>query len=72
MQTGFMADVQKERVTARLAIRFVCSKCREIMEGKENLIKKLCYEVETVHGFYYLGDKLNSNGGCEVAVKRIS
>ena len=28
----------------------------------------LCDEVETVKGFCYLGDRLNSSGGCETAV----
>ena len=58
----------KNRSTARLAMHFVCSKCREIMEGMVSLIEKLCDEVETVNGFCYLGDRLNASGGCEVAV----
>ena len=33
-----------------------------------DLIEKLCDEVETVHGFSNLGDKLNFSGGCEVTV----
>ena len=41
-----------KRVTARLAMHFVCLKCKEIMEGTINLIKKLCDEVETVNGFF--------------------
>ena len=28
----------------------------------------LLYEVETVKGFRYLGDRLNAIGGCETAV----
>ena len=47
---------------------FVCSKCKEIMEGTVDSIEKLGNEVETVNGFCYLGDKLNASGGCEVAV----
>ena len=31
-------------------------------------IKKLCDEVKTVTAFCYLGDRLNSGGGCKVAV----
>ena len=31
-------------------------------------IEKLCDGVETVNEFCYLGDRLNINGGCEVAV----
>ena len=38
------------------------------MEGTVDLIEKLCDEVETVNGFYYLVDKLNSNSGCKAAV----
>ena len=34
-----------ERVTARLAVHFVCSKRRGIVEGTVYLIKKLCDEV---------------------------
>ena len=51
-----------KRVTARLAMHFVCSKCKGIMEGMVS-IEKLCNEVETVNGFCYLGDRLNASGG---------
>ena len=51
-----------------LAMHFVCSKCKEIMEGTVNLIDKLCDEMETVNRFCYLGDRLNASGGCEAAV----
>ena len=57
-----------KRVTARLAMHFVCLKCKGIMEGTMDSIEKLCDEVETVNGVCYLGDRLNANGGCEVAV----
>ena len=57
-----------KRVTARLAMHLVCSKCKGIMEGTMDSIEKLCDEVETVNGFCYLGDRLNSSGGCEAAV----
>ena len=40
---------------------FVCLRNRGIIEGTVNLI-------ETVKGFYYLGDRLNASGGCEAAV----
>ena len=56
------------RFTARLAMHFVCSKCKGIMEGTIDSIEKLCDEVETVNGFCYLGDRLNASGGCEAAV----
>ena len=57
-----------KRVTARLAMHFVCLKCKGIMEGTMDSIEKLCDEVETVNGFCYLGDRLNASGGCEAAV----
>ena len=57
-----------KRVTARLAMHFVCLKCRGIMKGTVDSIEKLCDKVETVNGFCYLGDRLNACGGCEVAV----
>ena len=57
-----------KRVTARLAVHFVCSKCKGIMEGTVDSIEKLWDEVETVNGFCYLGDRLNASGGFEAAV----
>ena len=57
-----------KRVTVRLAMCFVCLKCKGIMEGKVDSIKKLCDEVDTVNGFCYLGNRLNASGGCEAAV----
>ena len=59
---------QIKRVTARLAMHFVCSKCNGIMEGTVDSIEKLCDEVETVNGFFYLRDRLNASGVCEAAV----
>ena len=49
-------------------MNFVCSKCKGIMEVTMDSIEKLCDEVETVNGFCYLRDRLNSSGGCEAAV----
>ena len=57
-----------KRVTARLGMHFICSKCKAIMEGTVDSIEKLCDEVEKVNGFCYLRDRLNASGGCEVAV----
>ena len=57
-----------KRATVRLAMHFVCLKCKEITEGTVDSIEKLSDEVETVNGFCYLGDRLNSSGGCEAAV----
>ena len=36
-----------KRATARLAMHFVCSKCKGMMEGTVDSIEKLCDEVET-------------------------
>ena len=57
-----------KRFTARLAARFVRSRCRRIIEGSVDSIEKLCDEVETANGFCYLGDRINSSGSCETAV----
>ena len=57
-----------KRATTRLAMHFVCLKCKGIMERMMDSIEKLCDEVETVNGFCYLGDRLNASGGCEAAV----
>ena len=57
-----------KRATTRLAMHFVCSKCKGIMEETMDSMEKLCDEVETVNGFCYLGGRLNASGGCEAAV----
>ena len=57
-----------KRVTARLALLLVSSKCKEIMEGTVDPIKKLCDEVETVNELCYLKDRLHSSSGCQAAV----
>ena len=49
-------------------MHFVCLKCIRIIEETVDLIKKLSDEGEIVKGFCYLGDRLNSSGGCEGAV----
>ena len=56
-----------KRATARLAMHFVCSKCKGIMEGAVDSIEKLFNEMEIAHGFCYLGDRLKSSGSCEAA-----
>ena len=62
---GYGRCVKIKRATARLAMHFVCLKCEGIMERMVDLIEKLCNEVNE---FCYLGDSLNSTGGCEAAV----
>ena len=68
MEAGFMAHVQKQRVTARLAMHFVCSRCKGMMKGTMDSIEKFCDEAEIVNGFCYIGDRLNSIGSCRAAV----
>ena len=55
-------------INARLAMHFICSICKGIMEGTVDSIKKLHKKVEIINGFCYLGDRLNASGSCEVAV----
>ena len=57
-----------KRITARLAMHFVWSKYKAIMERTVDSIEKLCDKVETVNGFCYWGDRLNASGGFEAAV----
>ena len=56
---------KNKKVTTRLAMHFVCSKCKRIIKEMMDSIEKLCHEVETVNRFCYLGDRLNSSGGWE-------
>ena len=60
--------MQENRVTARKAICFICSRCRRIMKGTVDSIEKMCDKVETVNGICYLGDRLNASGGCKASV----
>ena len=57
-----------KRVTNRLAIDFKCRKYKgyheDVDEGKE----KLYDDVETVTEVSYIGDRMNSGGGCVSAV----
>ena len=39
------------RVTTWLTIRFVCSRCKDMMEGTVDSIEKLCDEVNTMNEF---------------------
>ena len=51
-----------------MAKGFVCIKCKSKKEIKPEPIEELCDGVETVDSFCYLGDRLDSHGGCESAV----
>ena len=57
-----------KKVSCSFAQQFVCRRCEDIGDGKEEPAEVLCDEVETVKGFCYLGDRLNASGGCETAV----
>ena len=57
-----------KKVSCSFAQQFVCRRCEDIGDGKEEPVEVLCDEVETVKGFCYLGDKLNASGGCETSV----
>ena len=61
--------VKIKRVTAKLAMRFVCLRCRRIMQEIVNFTEKLCDRVQIVNGLCYLGDRLNASGSCEAIVK---
>ena len=52
----------------RLAIDFKCRKCKGHHENAEDLEEKLNDYVETVTDFTYLGNRINSGGGCVAAV----
>ena len=60
--------VKVKRVIPRLGRDFVCGRCKKQVDGLVELVKELCKEVETVRGFFYLGDRVNSSGGCKAAV----
>ena len=57
-----------KKVTCSSAKHFVCRRCTDVGDGTEEPVEVLCDEVEAVKGFCYLGDRLNTSGGCETAV----
>ena len=57
-----------KRATNRRAIDLRFKKCKGHHENEEDQKEKLHDYVETVTEFSYLGDRINSGGGCEVAV----
>ena len=60
-----------KKITNRMAENFVCKKCRDIRNGSRNEQEQLYMgEVDKVDRFCYLGDTINSGGGCEIAVAR--
>ena len=57
-----------KRVTPKFSRNFSCRKCDgNIGEAVEQEVK-LCDEVETVHEYTHLGDRVSACGGCEAAV----
>jgi len=57
-----------KRGTPRVAKNFVCSRCRNVTEGRVEPIDNLCDDVMTVGAFCYLGDRMNASGSCKVAI----
>ena len=57
-----------KRVTIGLAIYFKCRKCKWYHKNVEDQKEKLHDGVETVTKLLYLGNRISSTGGCEVAV----
>ena len=53
-----------KRVTLRLGRDFVCGRCEKQADGFMDSVEELCEEVVTVRGFCYLGDRVNTGGGC--------
>ena len=59
---------QMKKVFCSFAQQFICRRCEDIGDGKEESVEVLCDEVVTVKGVCYLGDRLNASGGCETAM----
>ena len=57
-----------KRVTNRLVVSFRCRKCNWCLVNVEEQKEHLVNDMETVIDFSYLGDRINSVGGCEAAV----
>ena len=57
-----------KKVTCSSAKNVVCKRCTDVGDGMKESVEVLCDEVETVKGFWNLGDRLNASGGCETAV----
>ena len=75
MSNAVLCTVCKKRIHARCAQtkkvscsftqQFICRRCEDNGDGKEEPVEVLCDEVETVMGFCYLGGRLNASGGCK-------
>ena len=58
----------KKKVVVYLNKNFVCKQCRSVVKNFNRPNQILCYGVETVSKFSYLGNRLSATGGCETAV----
>ena len=57
-----------KKVTCSFEKHFICRRCTDIRDGKEEPVEVSCDKVETVKGFCYLGNRLNASSECETAV----
>ena len=55
-------------VSTKFSRKFTCRKCEGIIGDAVEHEEKLCYEVEKVREFTYLGYRVSAGGGCEAAV----
>ena len=51
-----------------MAKDFVCRRHKTKVEDRVELTEKLCDEVQTLNGLFYLGDRLNACGGCQTVM----
>ena len=66
---GFKILPRIGNTTPNAAKVFVCSKCDKATNRVQEIQQEImCDELDTVKGFFYLGDRLNVSGGCEAAV----
>ena len=60
VRNGFTLDAPKRKkypAVVLCAQQFICTRCEDIGDGKEEPVEVLCDEVETVKDFCYLGNK---------------
>ena len=57
-------------MTNRFAIHLICMKCKWYNKNVDQ--KEKLHDVEKVTDLSYLGDGINSGGGCEAAVTSIT
>ena len=63
-----MHGTNKKKFAVYLNKNFVCKKCTSVVKNFKGPDEKLCDGLETITKFTYLGDRLNTTGGCEIAV----